>query len=176
MANAIGVFTFPPHGRGMGDEPLRPPRAGTSPFRGGFVRETAKRLPLRRVPRAQPTLIPPSQKLRWSAPSEFSHSPPPRTVAAALSAAVTPTNSQESAPNSQGHIVCKKNQLEPQPLFGRGPGGGASLREAASPGVPPPLPSFREGARGRGTFYRKSPSLALLYYSYIRSGVSMPMR
>ncbi len=28
----------------LGDEPLRPPRAGTSPFRGGFVRETAKRL------------------------------------------------------------------------------------------------------------------------------------
>ncbi len=27
-------------------------------------------------------------------------------------------------------------QLERQPLFGRGPGGGASLREAASPGVP----------------------------------------
>ena len=50
--------------------------------------------------------------------------PPPCTVAAALSAAVTSTNSQESAPTSQGHIVCKKNQLEPQPLFGRGPGGG----------------------------------------------------
>ena len=37
----------------------------------------------------------------------------------------------------------------------------ASLREAASPGVSPTPPSsIREGARGRGLFYRKVPSLA----------------
>ncbi len=56
-------------------------------------------------------------------------------VAAALSAAVTTTPSQETAPTSQGQPVRKKSQPEPQPLFGReGSGGrGASLREAASP-------------------------------------------
>ena len=46
--------------------------------------------------------------------------PPRRKVAAALSAAVTTTNLQETAPNLQRHIVWKKNHLEPQPLFGRG--------------------------------------------------------
>ena len=44
----------------------------------------------------------------------------PRTVAAALLAAVTTTIPQETAPNEQGHIVRRKCQLEPQPLFGRG--------------------------------------------------------
>ena len=39
-------------------------------------------------------------------------------------------------------------------------GGGASLREAASPPESLHSPSFREGARGRGLFYRKGPSLA----------------
>ena len=40
-------------------------------------------------------------------------------------------------------------------------GGGASLREAASSPESPSLPpSFREGARGRGLFYRKGSSLA----------------
>ena len=43
-----------------------------------------------------------------------------RQVAAALSAAVTTTNLQETAPNLQRHIVWKKNHLEPQLLFGRG--------------------------------------------------------
>ena len=44
-------------------------------------------------------------------------------------------------------------------------GGGASLREAASsPESPSPPPSFREGARGRGLFYRKGSSLAKFIY------------
>ena len=34
--------------RRRGDEPLRPPVAGTSPFRGGFVERAAKRLPPQR--------------------------------------------------------------------------------------------------------------------------------
>ena len=46
--------------------------------------------------------------------------PPRRKVAAALSAAVTTTKQQETAPNEQGQPVRRKNQLEPQPLFGRG--------------------------------------------------------
>ena len=86
--------------------------------------ETAKRLPLRRVSeRADPPLYPHHKNSDGQRHRSF-HVSPPRTVAAALSAAVTSTNSQESAPTSQGHIVCKKNQLEPQPLFGRGPGEG----------------------------------------------------
>ena len=32
----------------LGNEPLRPPRAGTSPFRGGFAGSAAKRLPPQR--------------------------------------------------------------------------------------------------------------------------------
>ena len=70
-------------------------------------------------------------------------------VAAALSAAVTTTKQQETMPSLQGQIVWRKNQLKPQLLFGRGSVGGASLREAASPGGLPP-PPLREGARGRG--------------------------
>ena len=40
-------------------------------------------------------------------------------------------------------------------------GRGASLREAASSPESPPKASFREGARGRGLFFRKGPSLAI---------------
>ncbi len=86
-------------------------------------------------------------------------------VAAALSAAVTTTKQQENAPISQAKPPMQKHAtqtpaalrergvwgerrfsqrsgLSPQnlpyhSLFGRGPGGGASRREAASPGVSP---------------------------------------
>ena len=66
--------------------------------------------------------------------------PPRRMSAAALSAAVDSTNSQETAPNSQGHTVRKKKQCNPQPFFGWEREGGASCKEAASlafPLVPP---------------------------------------
>ena len=44
-------------------------------------------------------------------------------------------------------------------------GRGASLREAASPPESPvPPQSFREGARGRGPFFRKAPSLASSHF------------
>ena len=43
--------------RSVGDEPLRPPMAGTSPFRGGFAGSAAKRLPPRREPREHPLRV-----------------------------------------------------------------------------------------------------------------------
>ena len=56
-------------------------------------------------------------------------------VAAALSAAVTITKPIEDHPHSHGCASPKENQVYSQLLFGRGFGGGASLREAASPGT-----------------------------------------
>ncbi len=62
---------------------------------------------------------------------------PPRCMsAAALSAAVDSTYSQETAPNSQGHTVRKKYQFNPQPFFGWEREGGASCKEAASLAFP----------------------------------------
>ena len=58
-----------------------------------------------------------------------------RQVAAALSAAVTTTKQQVTDRTQQGKPSMQKNPLEPQPFFGRGSGGGASFKEAASPGV-----------------------------------------
>ena len=45
-------------------------------------------------------------------------------------------------------------------------GRGASLREAASPPESPLRKSFREGARGRGLFYQKSPLPRKIYLFY----------
>ena len=113
---------------------------------------------------------------------------PPRTVAAALSAAVTSTNSQESTPTSQAEPPTQKHTTQTPAALregargrgfsteaasladtpvrfhssGRRSGGGASLREAASPGVPPPA-SLREGSAREGLFYRKVLSLAVLF-------------
>ena len=69
---------------------------------------------------------------------------PRRMVAAALSAAVTSTTPQETAPNFHGRTVRRKNQPEPQPLFGREREGGASLREASSLASPSPSPIYKE--------------------------------
>ena len=91
----------------------------------------------------------------------------------------------------------KKKQAYSQPLFGRGPGGGKDshsrqwrlsmavflnrnkrplaapieVAELLSEKPPPPeffsSPSFRVGARGRGLFFRKVPSLAILHKSIL---------
>ena len=87
--------------------------------------------------------------------------PPPkrRKSAAALSAAVDTHNMQETAPNLQAETPPK----EPHPpnasrSSGEGVWGrGASLREAASPPESPHRKSLREGARGRGLLYQRSP-------------------
>ena len=112
--------------------------------------------------------------------------------AAALSAAVTSTYSQENAPNSHGRSTPKeKTSLFPAALRERGSGGGASLREAASPRRsstshpsyssgggpgealllekrPPPEFSFPRCLSGReregGAFRRKAASLASPIY------------
>ena len=71
----------------------------------------------------------------------------------------THTISKEPRTPRMGTQVRRKRQAYSQLLFGRGPGGGASLREAASPGVSPPLRlSGRE--REGGAFLRKAASLA----------------
>ena len=56
-------------------------------------------------------------------------------VTAALSAAATITKPIEDHSHSHGCASPKENQVYSQLLFGRGFGGGASLREAASPGT-----------------------------------------
>ena len=61
-------------------------------------------------------------------------------VAAALSAAVTTTTHIGDAPTFRRNQLRRSPRPKRQLLFGRGPGGGDSLREAASPGVPPPSP------------------------------------
>ena len=68
------------------------------------------------------------------------HTSPRRMSAAALSAAVDSTYSQETAPNSQGHTVRKKYQFNPQPFFGWEREGGASCKEAASLAFPLTFP------------------------------------
>ena len=49
----------------------------------------------------------------------------------------THSTSKEPPPPRRRNHLRKTSPLKRQPLFGRGPGGGASLREAASPGVLP---------------------------------------
>ena len=90
-------------------------------------------------------------------------------VAAALSAAVTTTPKQETAPNSHGRASPKeRTSLFPATLRERGSGGEALLLEKRPlPQNLPPKTSFREGARGRGLFYRKAPSLAITHNSLI---------
>ncbi len=56
-------------------------------------------------------------------------------VTAALSAAATTTQHLGDQPHSHGRTSPKESQAYSQLLFGRGFGGGASLREAASPGT-----------------------------------------
>ena len=90
---------------------------------------------------------------------------PRRKVAAALSAAVTTTPKQENAPTHRGAQVRRKAQAYSPPLFGRRGLGrrGFSQRSRLLPRISVPPPSFPEGARGRGLFYRKVPSLAYIY-------------
>ena len=58
--------------------------------------------------------------------------------------------------NYEGATTSNASYSSGEGVWGRG----ASLREAASPPESSPKTSFREGARGRGPFYRKAPSLA----------------
>ena len=82
--------------------------------------------------------------------------PPPRTVAAALSAAVTSTNQQETAPNFQAEPTPKNR---PNPNASRSSGG--SAREGLLSEKPPPshtpflLTSTRRGRRIRGSAARR---------------------
>ena len=65
-----------------------------------------------------------------------------------------------------GAQACRKAQVYSQLLFGRGPGGGASLREAASPGVLPPR-SLSGREREGGAFRRKAASLAYSFFYFV---------
>ena len=69
-----------------------------------------------------------------------------RMSAAALSAAVDTIISQESPLTFRRSHLNRSSPPKCQLLFGRGPGGGASLREAASPGVPSYCNSCRMSA------------------------------
>ena len=67
-----------------------------------------------------------------------------KQVTAAKPAAVTITKLRDTAPTHRRNQVSRITSPKRQPLFGRGSGGGASLREAASPGVPYVSPSCRQ--------------------------------
>ena len=79
--------------------------------------------------------------------------------------------SRNPRPPRMGAQVRRNVQVYSHPLFGReGSGGrGASLREAASPPSSFSSSSLEEGARGRGLFFRKVPSLAYFYNLYTYS-------
>ena len=73
---------------------------------------------------------PPPRLRRGEIPSASADAAPPRTVAAALSAAVTTTDLQETAPNSHGRTSPKEaSSLFPAALRERGSGGEALLLE-----------------------------------------------
>ena len=100
-------------------------------------------------------------------------SSPPRTSAAALSAAVDSTKLQGTAPNSQAEPTPKNrpNSNASRSSGERGLGGEALLSEKRP--LPPASPSpssLREGARGRGLLYREVPSLASLHHSLQSNG------
>ena len=74
-------------------------------------------------------------------------------VAAALSAAVTTTNSQETAPTSQAEPSQQKHPTQtPAALREKGSGEEGLLSEKPPPPQNLLPPSFQEGARGRGLF------------------------
>ena len=82
-------------------------------------------------------------------------------VAAALSAAVTTTNQQETAPNLAGGTQARRKRPTPNATRSSGEGGwgrGASLREAASPPAsPPPVISSGGSAREGASLSEKHP-------------------
>ena len=106
--------------------------------------------------RTQPSSPILAQKIRWIQSIGFM--PTRRMSAAALSAAVDSLNEQETAPTFRRNQVRRKANLKRQPLFGRGGLGERrfSQRSGLSPSRLSPT-SFREGARGRGLFCKKSP-------------------
>ena len=154
---------------GVGDEPLRPPTAGTSPFRGGFAWRCAPKAPSaeaceeRRRSRHRSLF-----RARWERSKGFAIAlwkPSPDhlfqlygiqrwQVAAALSAAVTTTQQQEPAPTSQAEPSQKKR---PNPNASRSSGerglGGEALLSEKRP-LPPesPQPTSLEEEREGGDF------------------------
>ena len=89
---------------------------------------------------------------------------PRRKVAAALSAAVTSTNSQETASTSQAEPTMQKHTRQtPAALREKGSGEEGLLSEKPPP--PQNLPSviFSGGSAREGTFLQKSP-LPRKYY------------
>ena len=78
-------------------------------------------------------------------------------------------------PTRMGANLQKNNQAYSQLLFGRGPGGGASLREAASPGVLPFSHLFEREREGGDFSAEKSPPshppLSLISFHLQRRGM-----
>ena len=90
-------------------------------------------------------------------------SPHAAKVAAALSAAVTTTQQQEKSPPLRRNQLRRKAPRQtPAALREKGSGEEGLLSEKPPPPQNPPSPrtSLEEGARGRGLFFRKGPSLA----------------
>ena len=84
-------------------------------------------------------------------------------VAAALSAAVTITKLIGDTPIFRRNQLRRSIPAKRQPLFGRG--GLGERRFSQRSGLSPRIsasPSLEERARGRGLFYRKVPSLAII--------------
>ena len=96
-------------------------------------------------------------------------------VAAALSAAVTSTTLQRTAPTSQAEPSKKKAPRQTPAALREGARGRGFSQRSRLPRIPRTFPiprsglsprisqfkqSLREGARGRGLLYREAPSLA----------------
>ena len=173
-------LTEPPRPCGVGDEPLRPPTAGTSPFRGGFA--------WRRAPKAPPSAEACEEwrrsrhrslfRARWERlkglcdrPLEtFARSPLPTIRYPTLAGRGGSVSRRDHNPaaGTRAHLSGGTKPEEayqprtPAALRERGVWGERrfSQRSRLSPQNLPHPTSLEEGARGRGLFFRKGPSLA----------------
>ena len=141
--------------RDVGDEPLRPPMAGTSPFRGGFAGIAAKG--------TSPT-HPKHEKSDGIHHRIFSCAPPRRTSAAALSAAVDSRKQQGIRAHAQAEPPMQEQPRQtPAALREGARGRGFSQRSRLPRNPHRPPTSLREGVRGRRFSVREAASPEFSY-------------
>ena len=94
-------------------------------------------------------------------------------VAAALSAAVTTTKPSVTRP-LQAEPSKKKHTRQTPAALREGVRGRRFSQRSGLPRRSPIPPSFQEGARGRGPFFRKAPSLAIPFYRFLPHSFHRP--
>ncbi len=105
-----------------------------------------------------PRLLLTHEKLRWRLPSEFSCACTPHVRGGSVSCRGLNQAAGNRAHLSGGTPYAEAHKPNASRSSGEGVWGrGASLREAASPPESPHRKSLREGARGRGILYQRSP-------------------